>query len=141
MPWKECHVEDERLRFVARLLDGEKMARLCAEFEIPGNRLQDLRPLPGRRAAGIDRSQSAAVSAREPAADGDREDDCPAEARVPELRRPEDPRAAPPALSRGAVPGDQHRARRAGPPWAGDTPEAPAATRRRYRPLSSWSAQ
>jgi len=34
MPWKECHVEDERLRFVARLLDGEKMARLCAEFGI-----------------------------------------------------------------------------------------------------------
>ena len=25
---------DERLRFVARLLDGEKMARLCREFEI-----------------------------------------------------------------------------------------------------------
>ena len=34
MPWKECHVEDERLRFVARLLDGEKMARLCLEFGI-----------------------------------------------------------------------------------------------------------
>src|SRR5262249_2203236 len=34
MPWKECHVEDERLRFVARLLDGEKMATLCAEFGI-----------------------------------------------------------------------------------------------------------
>ena len=34
MPWKECHVMDERLRFVARLLDGEKMAALCAEFEI-----------------------------------------------------------------------------------------------------------
>ena len=29
MPWKECHVMDERLRFVARLLDGEKMAPLC----------------------------------------------------------------------------------------------------------------
>jgi hypothetical protein len=29
MPWKECHVVDERLRFVARLLDGEKMAGLC----------------------------------------------------------------------------------------------------------------
>jgi hypothetical protein len=26
MPWKECHVVDERLRFVARLLEGEKMA-------------------------------------------------------------------------------------------------------------------
>jgi hypothetical protein len=25
---------DERLRFVARLLEGEKMARLCAEFGI-----------------------------------------------------------------------------------------------------------
>jgi putative transposase len=34
MPWKECHVMDERLRFVARLLDGEKMAPLCAEFGI-----------------------------------------------------------------------------------------------------------
>jgi len=34
MPWKECHVEDERLRFVARLLDGEKMATVCAEFGI-----------------------------------------------------------------------------------------------------------
>src|SRR5436305_15180938 len=34
MPWKECHVMDERLRFVARLLEGEKMAPLCAEFDI-----------------------------------------------------------------------------------------------------------
>jgi putative transposase len=34
MPWKECHVEDERLRFISRRLDGEKMAALCAEFGI-----------------------------------------------------------------------------------------------------------
>ena len=34
MPWKECHVMDERIRFVARLLKGEKMAPLCAEFGI-----------------------------------------------------------------------------------------------------------
>ena len=34
MPWKECHVMDERVRFVARLLDGEKMAGLCDEFGI-----------------------------------------------------------------------------------------------------------
>jgi putative transposase len=34
MPWRECHVMDERLRFVARLLDGEKMAPLCVEFGI-----------------------------------------------------------------------------------------------------------
>jgi len=34
MPWKECHVVDDRLRFVARLLDGEKMAPLCKAFGI-----------------------------------------------------------------------------------------------------------
>src|ERR1043166_6065226 len=34
MPWKECQVMDERLRFVARLLEGEKMAPLCSEFGI-----------------------------------------------------------------------------------------------------------
>ena len=34
MPWKECHVVEERLRFIARLLDGEKMAGLCREFGI-----------------------------------------------------------------------------------------------------------
>jgi hypothetical protein len=28
MPWKKCSVMDERVRFVARLLDGEKMAAL-----------------------------------------------------------------------------------------------------------------
>jgi putative transposase len=34
MPWKECQPVDERLRFVARLLDGEQMTALCAEFGI-----------------------------------------------------------------------------------------------------------
>ena len=34
MPWKECHVMDERLRFVARRLEGESMSALCAEFGI-----------------------------------------------------------------------------------------------------------
>jgi len=34
MPWKECHVVDERLRFVARLLEGEPMTALCGEFGI-----------------------------------------------------------------------------------------------------------
>ena len=29
MPWKECSVMDERLRFVARLLDGEAMSDVC----------------------------------------------------------------------------------------------------------------
>jgi len=34
MPWKECNAVEERLRFIARLLDGEKMAGLCREFGI-----------------------------------------------------------------------------------------------------------
>ena len=34
MPWKECQPMDERLKFVARLLDGEKMAVVCREFGI-----------------------------------------------------------------------------------------------------------
>jgi len=34
MPWKECNHMDERLRFVARLLEGEKMAQMCREFGI-----------------------------------------------------------------------------------------------------------
>jgi hypothetical protein len=29
MPWKECSVMDERLRFVAKLLDGESMSEVC----------------------------------------------------------------------------------------------------------------
>ena len=34
MPWKECSVMDERLKFVARRLAGEPMAELCREFGI-----------------------------------------------------------------------------------------------------------
>jgi transposase InsO family protein len=32
MPWKECSLMDQRLRFVARLLDGESMTDVCREF-------------------------------------------------------------------------------------------------------------
>jgi len=34
VPWKEWNTVEERLRFIARLLDGEKMAPLCREFGI-----------------------------------------------------------------------------------------------------------
>jgi len=30
MPWKECSVMDERLRFVGKLLDGEAMTEAFA---------------------------------------------------------------------------------------------------------------
>jgi transposase InsO family protein len=34
MPWKECSIMDERLRFIARILDGEPMTGVCRAFGI-----------------------------------------------------------------------------------------------------------
>ena len=34
MPWRECRPIDERIRLVARLLDGKKMAVVCRESGI-----------------------------------------------------------------------------------------------------------
>jgi transposase InsO family protein len=34
MPWKECSVVEERLRFVSRLLEGEAMSDVCREFGV-----------------------------------------------------------------------------------------------------------
>ena len=34
MPWRECNQMDERLKFIARLLDGEQMAAVCREFNV-----------------------------------------------------------------------------------------------------------
>src|ERR1043165_9888345 len=34
MPWMECDKVDQKLKFIARLMDGEKMAVLCREFGI-----------------------------------------------------------------------------------------------------------
>jgi transposase InsO family protein len=34
MPWKETCVMDERMKFIGRLLSGEKMAPLCREYDI-----------------------------------------------------------------------------------------------------------
>jgi len=34
MPWRECSVMEERLRFVARLLEGDGMSEVCREFGV-----------------------------------------------------------------------------------------------------------
>ncbi len=34
MPWKECNAMDERVKFIARFLEGEKVAALAREFGI-----------------------------------------------------------------------------------------------------------
>jgi len=88
MPWKECHVMDERLRFVARLLDGERMTTLCEEFGIsPEDGLQNLRPLQSLGRAGADGPQSPPAAARESAADNHRTSDRSAQETVPDVGR------------------------------------------------------
>ena len=63
MPWKECSVMEERLRFVARLLDGEAMSDVCREFGISRktgykifNRFRKSADLRHSRIAHVDRS-------------------------------------------------------------------------------------
>jgi hypothetical protein len=44
VPWKECNQMDERLKFIARLLDGEnarRLARLASRFSLANVRGSD----------------------------------------------------------------------------------------------------
>jgi hypothetical protein len=53
MPSKECHVVDERLRLLARLLEGEKMAPPVRRVrDLAEDWVQDFRPLHSRGARG-----------------------------------------------------------------------------------------
>ena len=54
MPWRECSKMDERLRFVARLLEGEKMAELCREFDISRGSISRWASRSERRSKGPD---------------------------------------------------------------------------------------
>ena len=65
MPWKECHVMDERLRFVARLLEGEKMAPLCAEFGISRKTGYKMSTATRLRSSSLQRSESPRAPAGE----------------------------------------------------------------------------
>jgi putative transposase len=66
MPWKECHVMDERLRFVARLLEGETMVALCEEFGILPKTVHKSISATGRFGVqGLHRPQPPAASSRE----------------------------------------------------------------------------
>ena len=115
MPWKECHVMDERLRFVARLLEGEKMAPLCAEFGI--SRKTGYKIFDRYKDCGV-----TAFTRSEPAARIAKRIGCraPIEATIVRLKREYPGWGAPKIREKlrqqftGAAPaGDQHRARRA----------------------------
>ena len=95
---------DERLRFVARLLEGEKMAPLCAEFGISrktGYKIFERYKDCG--VAGVQRPQSPTLSPGQSAAAAARSDDCAPEARVSRLGRAEDPRKAAAAVHRARI--------------------------------------
>ena len=65
MPWKECHVEDERMRFVIRLKDAEKMVGLCKDSRVrsPAS-FTDRDKMPGRRSRDRNGSPSSCSSAK-----------------------------------------------------------------------------
>jgi transposase len=91
MPWKVLSKMDERMRFVARLMEGEKMAVLCREFDI--SRKTGYKLFNRFKNSGIegDRSEPPALSARQSPAFSDRELDPAAEGEALELGSSEDP--------------------------------------------------
>jgi hypothetical protein len=99
---------DERVKFIARLLDGEAMSRLCEEFEISRKTgytiLQRYRACGG---GGADRSLAPALPACQSTPPLDRDPDRAAETGEAGLGRAQDPGAARPALPRCAPAGDQ----------------------------------
>ena len=126
MPWNECKPMDERLRFVARLLEGEKMAPLCREFgisRVTGYKIFDrykecgLDGLNDRSKAALPPGQQATVSGR--AGDPRHQEG------VPVLGRAEDPRQADPRIPDDPATRDQHHPRRARPPRPRQAPQAP----------------
>src|SRR3984893_4943189 len=136
MPWKEGSVVDERLRFVAQLLDGEAMSEVCRAFGISRKTgykiferykehgleaLTDRSRRPVRYANPLPRQiESLIVAAKrdkphlgcpqDPRAPGP-----PTGRRHPRSRQEHDPRRAPPARpgqdpGTAAAPGDRHAA-------------------------------
>src|SRR5437899_3709800 len=141
MPWKECHVMDERLRFVARLLEGEKMAPLCAAFGI--SRKTGYKIFERYKDCGIaaftDRSRRPYRQANRLSA--------PIEATIVRLKREYPGWGAPKigrscaSRSRACSSGDQHGPCGARPPRPGEAPPPSPAPGRRHRALARGGAE
>ena len=120
---------DERLRFVARRLEGEKMAPLCAEFGI--SRKTGYKIFERDKNSGV---QAFTDRSRRPYRQANRLPP-PVEAMIVRLKRDypgvggaEDPREAATADDGAAAARHQHGPCRARPPWPGETPP-PASPR------------
>ncbi|WP_353850664.1 helix-turn-helix domain-containing protein, partial [Acidiphilium sp.] len=115
MPWKACSVMDERVRFIARLLEGESMSELCREAGI--SRKTGYKILNRYKEEGLtaisDRSRRPCRYANQmpPQLEAMKEQAA--------LGRPQAARApAAPAAQRHQATGRQHHSRRARPQWA-----------------------
>ena len=116
MPWQECYKMDERLRFVARLLEGEKMALVCREFDI--SRKTGYKIFQRYKDCGL---QGLTDRSRRPYRHANKLP-LQIETRIVQLKRERPSWGAPKVrekLRRRAPARDQHRACRARPPWAG----------------------
>ena len=129
MPWKECHVMDERMRFVARLLEGDTMSAVCEGLRDISRKTGygDLRALQGCRGAGPD------GRSRRPHHHANRLPQA-VEALIVRLKKEYPTWGAPKLRERlrqrwpdVACPGDQHGPRRPGPsrPGAASPARAP----------------
>ena len=99
MPWKESSVMEERLRFVARLLDGEGMSEVCRSFGI--SRKTGYKIFKRYKEEAINRRVGRDVSRKKvdkhfaiEVTDDERANDRAAEAGEAPLGRAQDPRAA-----------------------------------------------
>src|SRR5215467_8987831 len=142
MPWKESSVIDERLRFVARLLDGEPMTQVCRDFGI--SRKTGYKIFGRYKERGLealcDRSRSAAGEARQSVAIPARGAHRRHQARETALGRQEDPRAPSTPLARGHPSArEEHCPRRSPSPRPRRPPGRPRH-RATGTPLSNGSA-
>ena len=108
MPGKECGVMDEKLRFVARLLEGETMASLCREFSI--SRKTGYKIWSRYQAGGSERSQPKTLQTGQPAAFSNRKVDRAAQTRKTVVGRTKDQGALSAQISRSSIASKEHRA-------------------------------
>jgi Helix-turn-helix domain len=142
MPWKVCNPMDERLKFIARLLDGDQMALLCREFGI--SRKTGYKILTRYNEIGLDgltdRSRRPYRHANQ-LPTPDRDADRAVQAGQAALGRSEDQGETGPALSGCAHARHQHGACGARSSWSGQAPNQTTQQGRGHHTLSSAPTQ
>ena len=142
MPWTETSVMEDRLRFVARLLDGEAMSDVCREFGI--SRKTGYKMFERYREEGpvalADRSRRPVRYANQ----------LPAQVESLIVASKRRSRTGAPARSASswcaaspgsAHPSDKHHPRRARPPWPGQASGQEALQGHRHAALDRRCAQ